>query len=113
VEVRLYDRLFIDEVSDSHKEKISLTYESKFTTNYYRLVEPSLLNASIGDQFQFQRLGYFAVDKDTTSAKLVFNKTVGLKRCLGRRQKTQTVSIIPKKDINKFFKVTSAEEIGY
>jgi glutaminyl-tRNA synthetase len=31
------------------------------------------------DQFQFQRLGYFAVDKDSTTSKLVFNKTVGLK----------------------------------
>jgi glutaminyl-tRNA synthetase len=42
-------------------------------------VEPSLnFTAKVGDQFQFQRLGYFA-DKDATTSKLVFNKTVGLK----------------------------------
>jgi glutaminyl-tRNA synthetase len=41
-------------------------------------VEPSLNTAKVGDQFQFQRLGYFA-DKDATTSKLVFNKTVGLK----------------------------------
>jgi glutaminyl-tRNA synthetase len=57
---------------------------------HYKLLpwEPSLLNASMRSQFQFQRLGYFAVDKDTTSAKLVFNKTVGLKM-LGKKRKNK------------------------
>jgi glutaminyl-tRNA synthetase len=42
-------------------------------------VEPSLRSAKIGTQFQFQRLGYFNVDDDSTSEKLVFNKIVGLR----------------------------------
>ena len=42
-------------------------------------LEPSLQTASIGERFQFQRLGYFNVDDDTTSGSLVFNKTVGLR----------------------------------
>ena len=42
-------------------------------------MEPSLQSASIGERFQFQRLGYFNVDNDTTSNALVFNKTVGLR----------------------------------
>ena len=42
-------------------------------------MEPSLQSASIGERFQFQRLGYFNVDNDTTSNTLVFNKTVGLR----------------------------------
>jgi len=42
-------------------------------------VEPSLKTAKIGDRFQFQRLGYFVVDNDTTENNLVFNKTVGLR----------------------------------
>jgi glutaminyl-tRNA synthetase len=112
VEVRLYDRLFIDEAPDSHKEKNFLDFmnpNSLQTITAY--VEPSLLNARIGDQFQFQRLGYFAVDKDTTSAKLVFNKTVGLKDAWEEKGKKDTNSINNSlKDINKFFKVTSAEE---
>ena len=46
-------------------------------------VEPSLQTAAIGEQFQFQRLGYFNVDDDSTSDALVFNKTVGLRDSWG------------------------------
>ena len=42
-------------------------------------VEPSLQSAKVGERFQFQRLGYFNVDNDSTSENLVFNKTVGLR----------------------------------
>jgi glutaminyl-tRNA synthetase len=42
-------------------------------------VEPSLQEAKSLDQFQFQRLGYYCVDKESSSQKLVFNKTVGLR----------------------------------
>jgi glutaminyl-tRNA synthetase len=42
-------------------------------------VEPVLATAKAGDSFQFQRLGYFCVDKDSNSDQLVFNKTVGLR----------------------------------
>jgi glutaminyl-tRNA synthetase len=42
-------------------------------------VEPSLASASVGESFQFERMGYFAVDKDSTAEKLVFNRTVTLK----------------------------------
>ncbi len=42
-------------------------------------VEPSLKNAKEQHRVQFQRMGYFCVDRDTTSDKLVFNKTVGLR----------------------------------
>ena len=48
----------------------------KLVTAY---VEPSLKEAKIGDRFQFQRIGYFNVDNDSTSDRLVFNKTVGLR----------------------------------
>jgi glutaminyl-tRNA synthetase len=111
-EVRLYDRLFIDEAPDSHKEKNFLDFMNpnslQVITAY---VEPSLATVSIGDQFQFQRLGYFAVDKDSTSSKLVFNKTVGLKDSWEEKGKKDTNAINNAlKDINKFFKVTSVEE---
>ncbi|MFR5660197.1 MAG: glutamine--tRNA ligase, partial [Butyricimonas faecihominis] len=42
-------------------------------------LEPSLKEAKEGDRFQFQRLGYFCVDKDSKPGALVFNRTVGLK----------------------------------
>lgn len=79
-EVRIYDRLFTHENPDGNKEidfKEYLNPDSlKVITGY---VEPSLKTAKAGDKFQFQRLGYFAVDKDTTANQLVFNKTVGLR----------------------------------
>jgi glutaminyl-tRNA synthetase len=111
-EVRLYDRLFIDEAPDSHKEKNFLDFMNpnslQVITAY---VEPSLATVSIGDQFQFQRLGYFAVDKDSTSSKLVFNKTVGLKDAWEEKGKKDTNAINNAlKDINKFFKVATDEE---
>ena len=112
VEVRLYDRLFIDEAPDSHKEKNFLDFMNpnslQVITAY---VEPSLRTAKVGDQFQFQRLGYFAVDKDSSSSKLVFNKTVGLKDTWEEKGKKDTNAINNAlKDINKFFKVTTDDE---
>ncbi|QNM85109.1 glutamine--tRNA ligase/YqeY domain fusion protein [Polaribacter pectinis] len=79
-EVRAYDRLFLDEAPDSHKDKDYMEFinpDSLEIINAY--LEPSLQTAEIGERFQFQRLGYFNVDDDSTSDKLVFNKTVGLR----------------------------------
>ena len=111
-EVRLYDRLFIDEAPDSHKEKSFLDFMNpislEITTAY---LEPSLATVQPGDKFQFQRLGYFAVDKDSTASKLVFNKTVGLKDAWEEKGKKDNNSINNSlKDINKYFKVATREE---
>lgn len=79
-EVREYDRLFMDEAPDSHPDKDFtdfLTPNSLKTIEAF--VEPSLISAKEGERYQFQRIGYFHVDEDTTSNKRVFNKTVGLR----------------------------------
>ncbi|NKI27920.1 glutamine--tRNA ligase/YqeY domain fusion protein [Arenibacter sp. 6A1] len=79
-EVRLYDRLFMDETPDSHKDKDFLEFINKDSLQVINaFVEPSLKNAVPEDRFQFQRTGYFNVDKDSTSEKLIFNRTVGLR----------------------------------
>ncbi|MBU3011273.1 glutamine--tRNA ligase/YqeY domain fusion protein [Polaribacter vadi] len=79
-EVRAYDRLFLDEAPDAHKDK---DYMEFINPNSLEIIEahlePSLQNAEIGERFQFQRLGYFNVDDDSTKENLVFNKTVGLR----------------------------------
>ncbi|MEZ4876051.1 MAG: glutamine--tRNA ligase/YqeY domain fusion protein [Flavobacterium sp.] len=79
-EVRVYDRLFTNENPDGNKEVDFKEYINpnslEIITGY---VEPSLQSAKNLDQFQFQRLGYFCVDKDSSAEKLVFNKTVGLR----------------------------------
>ena len=109
-EVRLYDRLFIDEAPDSHKEKNFLEFMNpnslQISTGF---VEPSLQTVQSGDKFQFQRLGYFSVDKDSTSEKLVFNKTVGLKDAWEEKgKKEENVLMNTQKEINKYVKEKDA-----
>lgn len=80
VEVREYDRLFTVAEPDRQGEKDFLEFvnpESLQITKGY--IEPSVANAKIGDHFQFQRLGYFNIDPDSTNENLIFNKTVGLR----------------------------------
>lgn len=80
-EVRLYDRLFTDEAPDAHKDKDFKEFINpdslKIIETAY--VEPSLATVKAGDSFQFQRLGYFNVDPDSSNDKLVFNRTVALR----------------------------------
>ena len=79
-EVRSYDRLFSDEAPDGHKDKDFMEFLNPNSLEVINaFVEPSLESANLGERFQFQRLGYFCVDDDTTSDALVFNKTVGLR----------------------------------
>jgi len=79
-EVRAYDRLFLDEAPDSHKDKDFMEFINPNSLEVITaFLEPSLQTASIGERFQFQRLGYFNVDDDATKENLVFNKTVGLR----------------------------------
>ena len=80
-EVRLYDRLFLDEDPAGHKDrdfKDFLNPDSLKILQNCKL-EPSLETVKPGDKFQFQRLGYFCVDKDSRSEHLVFNRTVPLR----------------------------------
>ncbi len=81
IEVRLYDRLFNDPNPAGHKDrdfKEFLNPES-LETIPRAWAEPSLANARAGERFQFERLGYFVVDPDSTENQLVFNRTVPLR----------------------------------
>ncbi|MBS3993473.1 MAG: glutamine--tRNA ligase/YqeY domain fusion protein [Bacteroidetes bacterium] len=79
-EIRLYDRLFNHEAPDSQKDKDFKEFINpdslKIVTGF---IEPSVKLAAIGDRFQFQRLGYFCLDKDSSKDSLIFNRTVTLK----------------------------------
>ncbi|WP_134353397.1 glutamine--tRNA ligase/YqeY domain fusion protein, partial [Flavobacterium psychrophilum] len=105
-EVRLYDRLFIDEAPDAHKEKNFLDFMNKTSLEIVNgFVEPSLINVKVNDKFQFQRLGYFTVDKESSTSKLVFNKTVGLKDAWeekGKKEENLLMNML--KEINKYVK---------
>ncbi len=80
-EVRLYDRLFSDEEPDGHKDvdfKEFMNHDSlQVLPKCY--IEPFVKDAKVLDHFQFERLGYFNIDQDSTPEKLVFNRTVQLK----------------------------------
>jgi len=111
-EIRLYDRLFIDESPDTHKDKNFLDFVNpnslKTVTGF---VEPSLATAQEGASFQFQRMGYFCVDRDSTAEALVFNKTVDLKDSWEEKGKKEENTVNNSlKEINKYFKVETAEE---
>jgi len=80
-EIRIYDRLFTDPAPDANKEIDfkELMNPHSLVINREAKLEPGLANASVGETFQFQRLGYFSMDKDSVDGNLVFNRTVTLK----------------------------------
>tara|TARA_B110000977_G_scaffold10913_2_gene14219 strand:- start:5740 stop:7422 length:1683 start_codon:yes stop_codon:yes gene_type:complete len=79
-QVNLYDRLFSDESPDRHKEQDFTDFINEDSFKQITAqVEPSLVNLTPGTNVQFQRLGYFVTDTDSTSDNLIFNKTVGLR----------------------------------
>jgi len=80
-EVRLYDRLFVDEDPSGHKDVDPREFLNPESLTILKgcKVEPSLADVKSLEKFQFQRLGYFCADYDTVPGKPVFNRTVGLK----------------------------------
>ncbi len=89
-EVRLYDRLFTaEDLNEETKDKDfkELLNPDSLVINKKARVEPWLKEAKVLDNFQFQRIGYFNVDKDSTPDALVFNRTVSLKDSWSKTQK--------------------------
>ena len=87
-EVRLYDRLFTDSDPSGHEGKDFMEFFNKesLVVNTHAKVEPSLKNVKPGTQLQFMRRGYFAVDQESSSDHLVFNRTVTLKSAWKKQQ---------------------------
>jgi glutaminyl-tRNA synthetase len=88
--VRLYDHLFTKPDPDDFPEgadwKVNLNPNSETVLSGAKL-EPSVKTAAAGTHYQFERQGYFTVDKDTTAARLVFNRSVSLKDSWAKEQK--------------------------
>jgi glutaminyl-tRNA synthetase len=81
-EVRLYDTLFTTENPNEVEEGQDFTANLNATSLEVLTgckVEPSLRDSAVASRYQFERLGYFCVDPDSTSEKLVFNRTIGLR----------------------------------
>ena len=89
-EVRLYDRLFAVEnpSADTEHDFRELLNPESLRVITDAKIEPFLAeNAQVGDKYQFQRIGYFCVDEDSTEGRLVFNRTIGLKDSWAKMQK--------------------------
>lgn len=93
-EVRLYDKLFLsptpedieggDFMADLNPDSLEVIESAR--------VEPSLAGAVPGSRYQFERLGYFCVDPDSTEEKLVFNRTVTLRDTWAKVMKAEGIS---------------------
>ena len=116
-EVRLYDRLFNHESPDGDKE---VDFMEHLNPNSLETIagylEPSLSEVQPMDIFQFQRLGYFNVDKDTTAEHLVFNKTVGLRdtwaKVASKSTKQEQPKAAPKKQIPQIPALNEIKKVG-
>ena len=88
-EARLYDNLFTEEdpEADSDKDFTAFINPASLKVVDPIYIEPSVRCAGAGDRFQFERLAYFVVDVDSTSEKLVFNRTVTLRDQWAKAQK--------------------------
>jgi glutaminyl-tRNA synthetase len=89
VEVRLYDKLFTAENPNEAPEGQDFTMYVNPTSLevVHGKAEPSLASARPGDRYQFERLGYFCVDKSSKAERLVFNRTVELRDTWAKLQK--------------------------
>ncbi|KFF25420.1 glutamine--tRNA ligase/YqeY domain fusion protein [Chryseobacterium vrystaatense] len=80
VDVRIYDKLFTVEQPDAEKDVDFLNFiNPESVTTIKGFAEPSLKDVAVGEPLQFQRIGYFTKDQDSTDSNLVFNRTVTLK----------------------------------
>ncbi len=89
-EVRIYDNLFTKEnpndVPDGQDFTANLNPNSLEILRGCK-VEPSLRETRAGDRYQFERLGYFCTDRDSTADRLIFNRTIGLRDTWARIEK--------------------------
>lgn len=96
IEVRIYDRLFSHEAPDNQEQDFMTFINPNSLKIQTAYAEPSLQTATVGNHYQFQRLGYFNVDNDSTADKLVFNKTVGLRDTWAKKAPQPQQNLQPK-----------------
>lgn len=87
-EFRMYDRLFMKEDPEEGEEGFLACLNPNSLQTLNGFVEPALAQTKTGDRFQFERLGYFCTDQDSTEEKPVFNLTVSLKDTWAKIEKS-------------------------
>jgi glutaminyl-tRNA synthetase len=84
-EIRLYDKLFLVENPAAEEDFLSTINPNSMSVSNTAVIEESLAHTKPEERFQFFRLGYFCLDRDSADGKLVFNKTVGLKDSFNKK----------------------------
>ena len=92
-EARLYDSLLLDTASDENGDQdfTALLNPNSLEVRTSAKIEPSVQGAEPGSRYQFERVGYFCVDKDSMVERLVMNRTVGLRDTWAKIEKSQKV----------------------
>jgi glutaminyl-tRNA synthetase len=85
-EVRLYDRLFLAEVPGEEGDDFLKDLNPKSMEVLAGVVEPELAKLAVGERVQFERVGYFCVDKDSKPGQVVYNRTIGLRDSFAAKQ---------------------------
>lgn len=102
IEVREYDRLFSHPSPDTQDESFISFLNPKSLKIKTAHIEPSVYDSNNSIHYQFQRLGYFCIDPDSTTSKIIFNKTVGLRDGWAKSKQLPKVNVSqpkPKKAI--------------
>jgi len=86
-QIRVYDRLFTVENPGAAEDFASVINPDSLVVHENAIIEPSLLNATIGQAYQFEREGYFCADTLSTESAPVFNRTVGLRDTWAKQDK--------------------------
>jgi glutaminyl-tRNA synthetase len=86
----MYDRLFSKENPEEGEEGFLSCLNPGSLEILMGFVEPSLASSEIGSRYQFERLGYFCVDKESRPEKPVFNLTVNLKDAWAKIEKKRS-----------------------
>jgi glutaminyl-tRNA synthetase len=88
-EARVYDQLFLAESPDEEGQDFTENLNPKSLEVRTGKIEPSVRNAKPGDRYQFERVGYFCMDRDSTPENPVFNRTVQLRDTWAKIEKGQ------------------------
>ena len=86
-EIRKYEHLFTKEIPGKDGEFLDDINPDSLKVLSHCKLEPALQNSLIGETIQFERLGYYCADKDTSSSHLIFNETIGLRDTWEKKNK--------------------------
>ncbi|KAH9322967.1 hypothetical protein KI387_017606 [Taxus chinensis] len=110
VEVRLFDKLFLSENPSELDDWLSDVNPKSKEVIPEAYAVPNLAKAKLGDKFQFERMGYFSVDHDSTADKIIFNRTVTLRDSYAKIPAREEFARRAGKGVRMIDKRTDAEE---